>query len=150
MNKKLFNFDEREANIFRSVCTILYLLTILSLIIIQLYRQFVLHQPQQAWNDIAIILSANILVLFGLTLYLTGAIDLGKMKVRHLLAGYTLFVTFGFLFTTFKYTVLMGQNLTFTQIWSNLSTVVIISGILVLALGLLAYLGNRRINKQIS
>ena len=75
MNKRSFNFDERESNIFRSICTIMYILTIFSLIIIQLYRQFVLHQPQEAWNDIAMILTVNILVMLGLTLYLTGGVN---------------------------------------------------------------------------
>jgi hypothetical protein len=128
----------------------MYLLTIISLIVIQLYRQFVLHQPQEAWNDIAMLLTVNILVLLGLTLYLTGVINPRKIKLRDLLAGYALFVLVGFLFTIFKYTVLLGQDLNLAQVWSSLSTVVIISGILVLALGLLAYLGNRRIDKQIS
>jgi hypothetical protein len=128
----------------------MYLLTIFSLIVIQLYRQFVLHQPQEAWNDIAMLLTVNILVLLGLTLYLTGVINPRKIKLRYLLAGYALFVLVGFLFTIFKYAVLLGQDINLAQVWSSLSTVVIISGILVLALGLLAYLGNRRIDKQIS
>jgi hypothetical protein len=56
----------------------------------------------------------------------------------------------GFLFTIFKYAVLLGQEINLLQVWDSLSTVVIISGVLMLALGLLAYLGNRRIDKQIS
>jgi hypothetical protein len=88
--------------------------------------------------------------LLGLTLYLTGVINPRKIKLRYLLAGYALFVLVGFLFTIFKYTVLLGQDINLAQVWSSLSTVVIISGILVLALGLLAYLGNRRIDKQIT
>jgi len=150
MNKRLFNFDERESNTFRSICTIMYLVTIFALMVIQLYRQFVLHQPQEAWNDIAMLLTLNILVLLGLTLYLTGIINPRTIKLRYLLVGYAIFVLVGFLFTVFKYAVLLGQEIHFAQIWSYLSTVIIISGILVLALGLFAYLGNRRIDKQIS
>ena len=112
----------------------MYLLTIFSLIVIQLYRQFVLHQPQEAWNDIAMLLTVNILVLLGLTFYLTGVINPRKIKLRNLLAGYALFVLVGFLFTIFKYAVLLGQDINLAQVWSSLSTVVIISGILVLAL----------------
>lgn len=150
MNKRPFNFDERETKTFRSICTLMYLLTIISLIAIQLYRQFVLHQPQEAWNDIAMLLTVNILVMLGLTLYLTGVINPRKIKLRNLLAGYALFVLIGFLFTIFKYAILLGQDINLALVWGSLSTVVIISGILVLALGLLAYLGNRRIDKQIS
>jgi hypothetical protein len=150
MHKLSFNFDERATNTFRSVCTLLYLLTIFSLSIIQLYRQFVLNQPQEAWNDIAMLLTVNILALLGLTLYLTGVINPRRIKLRYFLVGYALFVLVGLLFTIFKYAVLLGQEINLSQIWSYLSTVVIISGIIVLALGLLAYLGNRRIDKQIS
>jgi hypothetical protein len=88
--------------------------------------------------------------LLGLTLYLTGGINPRKIRLRYLLAGYALFVLVGFLFTIFKYAVLLDQDINLAQVWGYLSTVVIISGILVLALGLLAYIGNRRIDKQIS
>ncbi|HSF83809.1 MAG TPA: hypothetical protein VLA49_21435 [Anaerolineales bacterium] len=150
MNKKPFYLDERETNTFRTICTVMYLLTILALMVIQLYRQFVLHQPQEAWNDIAMLLTVNILVLIGSTFYLTGGLNPRKMKLRNIVLGYALFVLVGFLFTTFKYTVLLDQELNLAQVWDNLSIVVVISGILALALGLLAYLGNRRIDKQIS
>jgi hypothetical protein len=150
MNKKFLNFDERETNVFRSLCTIMYFLTIFSLIVMQLYRQFVLHQPQQDWNDIAMLLTVNILALLGLTLYLIGGLNPRKIKLRYLFAGYALFVLVGFLFTIFKYAVLLNQEINLAQIWDSLSTVVIISGILVLVLGLLAYLGNLRIEKRIS
>jgi hypothetical protein len=150
MNKRPFNFDERETNTFRSVCTLLYLITIFSLMIIQLYRQFVLNQPQEAWNDIAMLLTVNILALLGLTLYLTGVVNPRRFKLRNILIGYALFVLVGFLFTIFKYAVLLGQEINLAQVWSSLTTVVIISGVMVFVLGLLAYLGNRRIDKQIS
>jgi hypothetical protein len=96
------------------------------------------------------LLTANILFLFGLTLYLIGAINPREIKLPNILVGYALFVLVGFLFTIFKYAVLLGQEINLLQVWDSLSTVVIISGILMLALGLLAYLGNRRIDKQIS
>ncbi len=150
MYKRPFNFDERETNIFRSLCTIMYLFTLFSLIIIQLYRQFVLHQPQETWNDIAMLLTVNIIVLLGLTLYLTGVINPRRIKLRYLLSGYFLFILIGFLFTIFKYAILLDQDIRLAHVWDYLSTVVIITGVLVLSLGLLAYLGNRRIDKQIS
>ena len=150
MNKRFFNFDEREFNTFRSLCTVMYLLTIFALIVIQLYRQFVLHQPQEAWNDIAMLLTADILVLLGAVLYLTGAVNPRKIKLRYLLVGYAIFVLVGFLFTIFKYRVLLGQPVGLLQIWDYLSTVVIISGLIVLVLAIFAYLGSRRIEEQIS
>ena len=150
MAKKPFNFDEREVFSFLKICTVMYLFTIFALMVIQSYRQFVLHQPQEAWNDIALLMTLNILVLLGAVLYLTGVINPQKIKLRYLLAGYALFVLIGLLFTIFKYTILLGQTIGPAQVWDYLSTVIIISGLIVLALAVLAYLGNRRIDKQIS
>jgi hypothetical protein len=150
MAKRPFNFDEREVNTFQKICTAMYLLTIFALMVIQFYRQFVLGQPQEAWNDIALLLTANILVLLGAVLYLTGAVNPQKIKLRYLLAGYALFVLVGLLFTIFKYRILLGQPVGLPQIWDYLSTVVIISGLIVLVLVAFAYLGNRHIEEQIS
>ena len=149
MTNRPFNFDEREMNTFLKICTIMYIITLFALMAIQFYRQFLLNQPQEEWNDIAMLIAINILVLFGAVLYLTGAIDLKKIKLRYILGGYCCFVLIGFLFTVFKYTVLLEQDLTMTQILDYLLIVIKISGILLLAWGLLAYLGSRRIEKQI-
>lgn len=149
MSKKPFNFDEREMNIFRKICTTLYLLTLYSLMGIQLYRQFVLHQPHQEWDDIAILITFNVVVLLGSVLYLSGSIEPKRMKLRYIIAGYVGFVLLGFAFTIFKYTILLGQELGLAQVLEYLFTVIKISGLLVLAWGLLAYLGSRRVEKQI-
>jgi hypothetical protein len=109
----------------------------------------VLEQPQHEWNDIAMVMTVNVLVMLGSVLYLTGSINPKKIKLRHILAGYGGFVLIGFLFTIFKYTVLLGEDLTLEQVVDYFWTVLIISGILVLVWGLLAYLGSRRIEKQI-
>jgi hypothetical protein len=42
----------------------------------------VLHQSQEAWNDIAMLLTAKILFLLGLTLYLTGTLNPREFKLR--------------------------------------------------------------------
>lgn len=149
MSKRYFIFDEREVTTFLKLCTILYIITLFSLMIMQLYRQFVLEQPQREWNDIAMVITVNVLVILGSVLYLTGSVNPKKIKLRYILAGYGGFVLIGFLFTIFKYTVLLGEDLTLKQVVDYFWTVLVISGILVLVWGLLAYLGSRRIEKQI-
>ncbi len=149
MGKTRFNFDEREMNTFRKICTTMYITTIMALIGIINYRQFVLGQPNQQWNDIAMLMTINVLVLLGSGLYLTGTVNPKKIKIGYILAGYIGFVLLGFAFTVFKYTILLRQDLNLTQVWDYLLTVIKISGILVLVLGILAYLGSRRIEKQI-
>ena len=127
----------------------MYIITLFSLMIMQLYRQFVLEQPQREWNDIAMVITVNVLVILGSVLYLTGSVNPKKIKLRYILAGYGGFVLIGFLFTIFKYTALLGEDLTLKQGVDYFWTVLVISGILVLVWGLLAYLGSRRIEKQI-
>ena len=149
MHKLPFNLDEREMNDFRNICTIMYIITLFALMSIQLYRQFVLYQPQQEWNDIAMLMTINVIVLLGAVLYLTGAVNPKKIRRSYLIAGYVGFVLLGFAFTVFKYTVILGQQIGLVQVWDYLLTVILISGVLAFALGILAYLGSRRIDKQI-
>jgi hypothetical protein len=149
MTKKSFKLDERDLNIFRKVCTTFYLITIYTLIGIVSYRQFVLHQPMEEWNDIAMLLTINILAALGAYLYITGGVDIRKFKLRHMLIGFAGFVVFGFTFTIIKYAIILGQDLSWGDVWSSLWIVIRISGLLALGLGLLAYLGNQRIEKQI-
>jgi hypothetical protein len=149
MSKGRMRFDEREMAVFRRVCTVLYFITLYTLIGIQLYRQFVLGQPQEEWNDIAVLISFNVIVLLGSGLYLIGAINPRKIKLPYIIAGYLGFVLLGLAFTIFKYTVLLDQILTLVQIREYFLIVLKISGLLVLLWGILAYLGSRRLEKQI-
>jgi hypothetical protein len=149
MSKPPFNFDEREMNTFRTICTTMYFLTIVALIGIVNYRQFVLGQPHQQWDDIAMLMAMNVIVLLGSVLYLTGGVNPKKIKTGYLVVGYAGFVLLGLAFTIFKYSVLLGQEVGLMQVWEYLRTVAIISGILLLVWGTLAYLGSRRIERQI-
>lgn len=149
MTKKTFKLDERDLNIFRKICTTLYLITIYTLIGIISYRQFVLHQPLEEWNDIAMLFTFNVLATLGSYLFLTGSVDISKFKPQHVLIGFTGFVAIGLGFTVVKYAVFLGQDFSWGDVWDSLWIVVKISGFLALGLGLLAYLGSRRIKKQI-
>jgi hypothetical protein len=149
MKKKPFRLDERNLNIFRKICTTLYLLTIYTLIGIISYRQFVLHQPNEEWNDIAMLLTINILATLGAYLFATGVVDIRKFKFHHILIGFTGFVAIGITFTITKYAVILGQDLSWGDVWEYLWIVVKISGLLALGLGFLAFLGSRRIEKLI-
>jgi hypothetical protein len=109
----------------------------------------VLQQPNTEWNDIAILLSVNILAVLGAYLFISGAVDVRKFKLHHVLIGFVGFVIFGLSFTVFKYAVLLGQDLSWWDVLDSLWIVVKISGLIALGLGMLAYLGSRRIEKLI-
>lgn len=149
MSKIPFNLDERYVNTVCKICAVLYMITVYSLIGILSYRQFVLHQETREFNDIAILTTFNIIVFLGSLLFISGGVNPRKMKRRWIIAGYGGFVLIGFIFTVFKYTVLLGQKLSLAQVVDYFLTVAWISGALALVLGLLAYLGNKRIEKQI-
>ena len=149
MSKKSFKLDERELDIFRKICTTMYIITLYSLMGVISYRQFVLHQPTGEWDDIANITVFNVIVCLGSFLYLGGNINPRKIKSGYIIVGYVGFVLFGLAFTVFKYTILLGQELGLTQVVDYFFTVLKISGILVIGWGLLAYFGSKRIEKQI-
>jgi len=149
MRKRFFNMDERERTVYRNFITILYFITLVALIGMQLYRQFVLDQPQEHWNDIALLITFNVLFLLGGGLYLGGTVNPRKIKTRYIVIGYAAFVLLGLLFTIFKYSVLLEQKVGLDQIWEYILIIIPITAVLVIGWGLLAYLGHRRIEKQL-
>ena len=149
MRNRPFKLDEREQNIYRSLITLLYFITLIVLIAMQLYRQFALDQPKEQWNDIALLITFNVLFLLGGGLYLSGALNLKKIKARYIVIGYVAFVLIGLLFTIFKYAYLQGQDVGLGQIWDYFLIVAPITAVLLIFWGLLGYLGHRRVEKQI-
>ena len=149
MNKKPFNLDERERNVYRNFITILYFITLAVLIGMQLYRQFVMGQPSEQWNDIALLITFNVLFLLGGGLYLSGTVNPKKIKIRYIVIGYAVFVLCGLLFTIFKYAVLLGQDFSLDQVWNYILIILPITAVLVFGWGLLSYLGHRRTEKQL-
>jgi hypothetical protein len=149
MSKRTFRLDERGNRIVRQISTILYIITLYSLMAFQLYRQFVLHQPSDEWNDIAILISFNVIVWLGSLLYLSGAVSPKDVGIRYLVIGFSGFVIIGLAFTIFKYAVLLDQTISMTQILEYFFIVIKISAILISFWGLLAYLGNRIVEKRI-
>ena len=149
MSKRYFNLDERERRLVQQISTVLYILTLYTLVGFQLYRQFVLHQPMEAWNDIAILITVNVIVWIGAVLYLSGTVNPKVVSLRHLLLGFVAFVIFGLAFTLFKYTVLLGQTMGIRQIWDALITVLKVSALLTAFWGFLAFIGNKLVEKRI-
>ena len=149
MSKQIIKLDERGNRIFRKISSVLYIVTIYSLIGFQLYRQFVLNQPQEEWNDIAILISINAIVWVGSLLYLSGVVNPRVVRMRYLIIGFTGFVIIGLVFTIIKYSVLLDQTLSMSLILDSFFMVLKISALLIGFWGLLAYLGNKRMEKRI-
>jgi len=150
MSRQLIKFDERENRIVRKISSVLYIVTLFSLIVFQLYRQFVLNQTSEEWNDIAILISFNAIVWIGTSLYLTGVVNPKVVRVRNLILGFTGFVILGSVLTVLKYSVLLKQTLNMSLILDSFFIVLMISALLMGLWWLLAYFGNKRMEKRIN
>ncbi|MBE0675509.1 MAG: hypothetical protein IH591_12685, partial [Bacteroidales bacterium] len=90
--------DERNKLVAFKIMSIMYILTILSMHAVVIYRQFWLKQSVEEFEDIAIIMTVNTLFVFSAFIYY-GITPLNKMKIRLILLLYLAFVIIGSLFT---------------------------------------------------
>lgn len=148
MKKTRFKVDERGKEVVRRVCSVMYGLTLVALIGTLLFRQFVLNQPVSQFEDIAIIVTANVLVLIVAVLFL-GGIIFQKIRIRYVMAGYLLYVVVGFSFTFVKYRVLATPPLSMSETFGKLSTVIVICGLITALFVLFAYVGRRRVEREL-
>jgi hypothetical protein len=148
MKKTPFNVDERGKEVVRRVCSTMYLLTLMALIGTMFFRQFVLRQPVSQFEDIAIIVTVNSLVLIVGVLYLGGVV-FQKFRLKHIITAYVTYVIVGFSFTFVKYRVLSTPPLSLRETFGMLSIVVIICGLITALFVLFAYLGKRRVDREL-
>ena len=142
MSKRL-KLDERNRAVIGRICTILYVFTIYFLVGDCLYRQFVLHQSPSQFHDITALMTGNVLLFIALLLYY-GGVNVGRISFRNVVIGYILFVTLGIAFTTFKY-----RQTNLSTILDRAVIVITICSIMVIVALTLAYMGRRRIDREI-
>lgn len=148
-NKKPFlNMDERNRQVAHRIMSIMYLLTILALQGIVLYRQFALGQELKDFEDISIVMVVNTLFLVSALLYF-GAIPVRKLKIKSILLIYLLLVILGSLFTYLKYKVFGGSGLTFRELFDKLIIVYAVTGLILLFFILFSILGKRKMEREL-
>ena len=143
------NLDERNLGVIQKVSAIMYFINVMIIAGILIYRQFVLGQNTEQFMDIANLLVFNVIVAIAAILYL-GGIPFPRIKVKTILLIYVIFVTIGFLFTLFKYAVLQNNPLSFTESLDALLIILVICGLFMFIYGLFAYLGSKKLEKDIS
>lgn len=143
-----FSLDERNINTVCRVCAIMYGITWLVLAGILMYRQFVLGQSVEEFNDIAMLFTFNVIFAIGGILYF-GGVPFFKIKPVTVGAIYVGFVAIGFLFTMFKYTILLEQDLSMTDVLDKLSLVLTICAAILATYVLFAYFGKRKMDREI-
>lgn len=140
--------DERNKQMALKVMAVMYLITIISLQVIVIYRQLALEQDIKEFEDIAIVVTINSLFLVSALLYF-GAIPIRRISIKSLIIIYLGLVLLGSLFTYLKYNVILDQNLTFSQLFDKLVAIFSIIGIMLLFFIILYLLGKRRLEKEI-
>jgi hypothetical protein len=143
MRKTGFGLDERNRAVLGKICTILYIFTIYFLLGDILYRQLVLHQNTRQFEDIAVLMTGNVLIFIALMLYF-GGVPVGRFSFRKLIAGYLAFLALGMTFTMIKY-----REHPDSFLFDKAVVVFTICTFMVAAAVMIGYLGNRRINREI-
>lgn len=134
--------------IANKVMSKMYLLTILAIWGIVMYRQFVLGQDISDFEDLAILMTINSIFLISALLYF-GAIPLRKLRIKSILLIYLLFIILGFLFTYTKYNILQSPGLSMEQLFAKLMIIFTITGLLILFYILFSVLGKRKIDREL-
>ena len=140
--------DERNINTVCQVCSVMYGITWLMLAGILVYRQFVLGQSTEEFNDIAMVFTFNVIFAIGAILYF-GGVPFFRIKPVTVGVIYLGFVVIGFLFTMFKYTILLEQHLSMRDVLDKFSIVLTICAAILATYTLFAYFGKRRMDKEI-
>ena len=140
--------DERNKQIAYRIIAIMYFLTIVSMQVALIYRQFVLGQDHRDFEDLNIITMVNSLFLISALLYY-GAIPIRRVKIKSILLVYALIVIFGSAFTYVKYSLVQSPGLSFMELFDKLLIVYAVSGLIVGFFVLFSLLGKRRMDKEL-
>lgn len=143
------SLDERNLRVIQKVGAIMYFINIMILVGILIYREYVLRQNIEQFTDIANLLVFNVIVAITAILYL-GGIPFPRIKAKTILLFYIIFVTIGFLYTLFNYAVLKNTPLSFEQSLEKLLIILVICGLFLFIYVLFAYLGTKKLEKDIS
>ena len=146
--KPFLNMDERNKQIALKVIAIMYFFTIMAIIGIVIYRQFILAQDISNYEDIAIIVTINSIFLISALLYY-GALPIRKLKVRQIVLFYIALVVLGFVFTYAKYNIFQSPGLSFEQLFDKLKIIATIIGLLMGFWIILSCIGKKRIDKEL-
>ncbi len=135
--------DERTRGIIMRICAIMYILTLIALQIDILFRQIVLGQSSDSFNDIAMIYTFNVIILIGAILYF-GGIPFLKIRPKTVLALFILLAVSGTIFTIIKYRLTDPL-----LIINKLGIIVAIITIFFLIWITAAFFGKRKLDKKL-
>ena len=104
MNKISPFEDERFAANFKTLCTRFYIITMVLIYGMIMYRSMVLKQPQSEYEDLLLLMTLNVVLFIPSMLYYSG-LSFRKVRPLNLVLVYILMVVIGTVFTIFKYKI---------------------------------------------
>jgi hypothetical protein len=96
--------DERFVSNFKTLCMRFYIMTMVLVYGMIMYRSMVLKQPQSEYEDLLILMTLNVVLFIPSMLYFSG-LSFRKIKPSNLVFLYIFMVVLGTLFTIFKYKI---------------------------------------------
>jgi hypothetical protein len=144
MSRPFFRLDEREKGILYKVSFVLYLITLYALVAALLYREFILGQSTSEFHDIAIIVTFNALAFLCALLYL-GGVSFKKLK-PHAIVG----IYFGLVLIGTVFNIVVKHHRDVKAIVSDLMIIMPVSAGIIGLYVLFAFVGKRKMDKDIS
>jgi len=143
MKKNNLFQDERFKDIFKTLCTRFYIITMLFVWGDIMYRSMILKQPPSQFEDLNIIMTLNVLLFLPSVFYYSG-LSFKKLKPGSLVLIYLLMVVLGTVVTIFKYRIydtvfILGKTMIIAAICAIIVSVYVF----------FAWFGYRRIEKEI-
>lgn len=135
--------DERFQNIFKTLCTRFYIITMLLVYGMIMYRSMILKQPQTEFEDLLIIMTLNVVLFIPAILYYAG-LSFKKVRPLNLALLFILMVGIGTVFTIFKYQIYDP-----VFILGKLGIIATIIAILMLVYGFFAWFGYKKVEDEI-
>ena len=145
MNMTALNLDERTFAVIRKISTRFHFLTMVVLGVVLIYRQFILGMPVEGvLQDIANVFTANVVLWLAVAFYF-GGIYLGRVRLLSVISVYAGLFVIGTIFTAVKYSATSFQTL-----YPHMMVVAGVSACLVAFWAVFAYLGQRRVERELA
>jgi hypothetical protein len=144
----MMKIDERNRQVAYKIIAVMYLLTIMAMQGVMLYRQFALGQDYRQFEDMAVIATVNVIFLISGLLYF-GAIPVQRLKLSAVLKLYFIILILGSLFVYVKYNIAMDAGLSFFGLMEKIFVTASVTGLLVLFFVIFSLLGRRKMEKEL-
>jgi hypothetical protein len=134
--------DERNVAITRKICTRLYLITVAALWLDVCWRQFIVKQPLGEFIDLAVLMTANVILFIGAILFY-GGVTMPRIRTSAVAVFYLVCIAVGAAFTVFKY-----RLSPIGEVIERILLIAAIAGLVVLLYAVLAHLGAKKTDRE--